>query len=160
MRPTSSPLLTMSILVFARGKRRMNTQTAVLVEDLFDIKDKDTEGKKFPKVSRIVCESENYDFAMRLDYNDDIYPMNISEKFSFALASALALEGDRPQYQQLIDAYDYVMHGKLYKFEAKPDNRVAVYASFGGLLMELIGYTHHLDRLDLDSHVYLLIRKV
>ena len=62
----------------------------------------------------------------------------------------------------IMDRYDYVMHGRIYKVrDAKGPSgpRTEVYVSFGGLLMLLTGDPKALDRLDLDNRIYLLIKK-
>ena len=38
--------------------------------------------------------------------------------------------------------------------------RVEIYISFGGLLMQLTGDPNKLEELEVDSNVYLLVRKV
>lgn len=66
----------------------------------------------------------------------------------------------------LLDDFEYVMHGLVYKYA--PDSgrgggggaRVCVYASFGGLLLKLKGDPAKLAVLEVDSKVYLLLRKV
>ena len=70
-----------------------------------------------------------------------------------------------------MDSYDYVMHGKVFKFKDSSSGggggggsgalqRADVYASFGGLLMQLTGEPKRLEDLDIDQNIYLLIRKV
>ena len=52
------------------------------------------------------------------------------------------------------------MYGKLYKWsQAEPKKPVEVYVSFGGLLMRLRGDPNHLSKLQVDSRIYLLLRK-
>lgn len=82
-------------------------------------------------------------------------------------ASTLALDGspdsgafDQSGNPSLLDQYDYVMYGKLYKWsQAEPKKPVEVYVSFGGLLMRLRGDPNHLSKLQVDSRIYLLLRK-
>lgn len=65
--------------------------------------------------------------------------------------------------KSLMDAYDYVMYGKIFKYKdsSKPGSiKVQVYISFGGLLMQLVGDPKKLETLEVDNNVYLLIRKV
>ena len=57
-----------------------------------------------------------------LDVNTELYPIDVNTKFSFALASTLNLDGspDEGVYEQntkptLMDKYEYVMHGKVFK---------------------------------------------
>lgn len=61
--------------------------------------------------------------------------------------------------ESLADKYEYVMHGKVYRCEEQPDNKLAVFISFGGLLMRLKGDTRSLQQIELDSMLYILIRK-
>ena len=50
---------------------------------------------------------------------------------------------------------------QLYKWKQdNPKAPVDLYVSFGGLLMRLKGDARHLSKLQLDSRVYLLLRKI
>jgi DNA-directed RNA polymerase I, II, and III subunit RPABC3 len=67
--------------------------------------------------------------------------------------------------ESLLDAYEYVMYGLVYKYQAEAGNKeagvkVSVFVSFGGLLMKLTGDPAKLNVLEVDSKVYLLMRKV
>eukprot|EP00026_Physarum_polycephalum_P022028 Phypoly_transcript_25755.p1 GENE.Phypoly_transcript_25755~~Phypoly_transcript_25755.p1 ORF type:complete len:169 (+),score=21.78 Phypoly_transcript_25755:68-508(+) len=142
--------------------------SGILFEDQFEVKDIDPDGKKFDRVSRIFCTSEIYEMEMWLDVNTDIYPLE-HQRFHLALASTLNLDGtpdegsfdpsDRPT---LADKYEYVMYGKVFKYqeESSPSLKVSVFVSFGGLLMLLKGDPRHLGNIELDSRIYLLMRKL
>ncbi|RUS22311.1 RNA polymerase Rpb8-domain-containing protein, partial [Endogone sp. FLAS-F59071] len=65
----------------------------ILFSDIFEIKDIDREGKKFDRVSRLEARSENYEMDLVLDFNNEIYPLDINDKFSLVLASTLAIDG-------------------------------------------------------------------
>jgi DNA-directed RNA polymerases I, II, and III subunit RPABC3 len=70
---------------------------------------------------------------IELDVNSDIYPMAVDECYKLVLASSVNADGsekfDIITYQnqgsgaasggmgQLIDQYDYVMHGKIFKYQ-------------------------------------------
>jgi DNA-directed RNA polymerase I, II, and III subunit RPABC3 len=58
----------------------------------------------------------------------------------------------------LADHYEYVCHGKVYRFEEAAGERLSCYASFGGLLMKLDGPYQKVTPLRID-YVYLLMRK-
>eukprot|EP01105_Mastigella_eilhardi_P006964 TRINITY_DN18456_c0_g1_i1.p2 TRINITY_DN18456_c0_g1~~TRINITY_DN18456_c0_g1_i1.p2 ORF type:complete len:155 (-),score=56.36 TRINITY_DN18456_c0_g1_i1:51-485(-) len=142
---------------------------AFLFEDIFVIKEKDRDGKKFDKVSRIICTGENYEMELHLDVNIDIYPLEEGQKFNFALARTLNLDGspmedfyDQTEKPSYADKYEYVMYGKVFKWieEKAPSQKVSVLVSFGGLLMMLTGDPRNLQQLELDSHIYLLMRLV
>jgi len=142
--------------------------TPFLLDDIFDVKDIDKDGKKFDRVSRIYATSENYEMELILDVNTDIYPIDINTKVTLAITTSLNLDGspDEGVYDQqgkatLADKFEYVMHGKVFKQseEKGTSQKISVYASFGGLLMMLKGDPRNLQ-LDVDSRVYLLMRKV
>ncbi|CAI7841377.1 unnamed protein product, partial [Closterium sp. NIES-54] len=96
---------------------------SILFEDIFTLTDMDVGGKKFDKVSRIEARSEQFDMALSLDVNTEVYPLAAGDKFTLALSPTLSLEGvsDEGVYDQsgrrsLMDRYEYVMYGKLYKY--------------------------------------------
>ncbi|OAD02270.1 hypothetical protein MUCCIDRAFT_144091 [Mucor lusitanicus CBS 277.49] len=154
----------------------------ILFQDIFDIKDLDPQGKRFDRVSRLIGRSENYEMDLTLDFNSEIYPMRVGEKFSLVLASSLSLEASAsaggvekkeswreraPGERDLSDEYEYVMFGKVYRYEdsnKESDFDIwmplrSVYVSYGGLLMCLEGDYRHLQNLTVGENIYLLIRK-
>eukprot|EP00694_Reclinomonas_americana_P002793 EC788664.1.p1 GENE.EC788664.1~~EC788664.1.p1 ORF type:complete len:149 (+),score=48.15 EC788664.1:31-477(+) len=143
----------------------------VLFNDMFRVVEVDPEGKKFEKVSRLKCKSDGFEADLLLDVNIELYPINQSDKFTLALAETLDLDGTADsgvydpllgtdQKPSLMDSYEYVMYGKVFKYTAKDkDLTVSVYASFGGLLMKLTGDERNLEKIRPDSNIYLLMRK-
>lgn len=150
---------------------------ALLLEDLFEVNEVDPDGKKFDKVSRIHASSALYEMKMVLDLNTDIYPVAVGDKLTICLASSLNPAVGPPStssgYVQsisgepsLMDKFDYVMHGKVFKFKGRGEEgdkkRITadVYASFGGLLLQLTAEPKTLEALELDQGLYLLCRRV
>jgi len=142
----------------------------IALEDIVQVKHIDREGKKFDKVSRLDCRSENFDMEIVMDVNTDLYPVKLNEKMSIALATSLE-EGvpDPGTYvpnpgPSLLDAYEYAMYGKVYKWVEEKDKStspvVSIYVSFGGLLMMVRGDPRHLKDLEPEGRMYLLMRKV
>jgi len=147
-----------------------------LFEDTFKCSALNVDGKKFDRVDRIVGISENYKINLICDIASHIYRIAVGDRFQLTLASTLNLDGtpDTNEYiahrQQasLMDRYDYVMHGKVFKVSAPSssaasgvhDTRIEVFVSFGGLLMSLKGDVRNLAKLDLDMRLYLLIRLI
>ncbi|XP_055925483.1 DNA-directed RNA polymerases I, II, and III subunit RPABC3-like [Argiope bruennichi] len=145
----------------------------VLFEDIFDVKDIDPEGKKFDRVSRLHCESESFKMDLILDVNTQAYPMDLGDKFRLVIASTLKESGqpDDGEYYSILDsgpsradAFEYVCYGKIYRIEGddavQEASRLAAYVSFGGLLMRLQGDPNNLHGFEVDSHVYLLLKKL
>lgn len=143
----------------------------VLFEDIFDVKDIDPDGKKFDRVSRLFCESESFKMDLILDVNTQIYPIDLGDKFRMVLATTLREDGapDDGEYNPTdsgpsrADSFEYVMYGKVYRIEGDesgPDTRLAAYVSYGGLLMRLQGDANNLHGFEVDSYVYLLMKKL
>ncbi|PRP87564.1 hypothetical protein PROFUN_04591 [Planoprotostelium fungivorum] len=147
----------------------MSQKADNLFEDIFDIKDIDKGGKRFDRVSRVTGTSENYEMELILDVNTSIYPVEVSNKFAVALTYTLNLDGtpdsgvfDPTPKKTKADKYEYVMYGKVFKFaeEKSPTAKISVFISFGGLLMMIKGDPRNMQGIDLDSRVYLLMKKV
>lgn len=49
----------------------------MLLEDLFDVKNIDEDGKKFDNISRISALSQTYNLELTLDVNTEIYPIKV-----------------------------------------------------------------------------------
>jgi DNA-directed RNA polymerase I, II, and III subunit RPABC3 len=149
-----------------------------LLDDIFEVLEVDPDGKKFDKVSRVTAHSQLYDMDLVLDVNVDLYPLQAGDKVALCLSPTLNLDGSGmpvgdPGQQvydtsvgkraTLADGYEYVMFGKVFKYkDATQQGKVKaeVYASFGGLLMQLSGDPKKLEDLDVDNTLYLLMRKV
>ena len=141
--------------------------TPLLYEDHFQVKDINT---KFDKVARLFCRlaEEIYEMELQVDVNSDLQQLEVNDKFKFALASTLSTDGtpgsehyDPGSGPSLMDQYEYVMYGKIYKWKQDtPKAPIEVHVSFGGLLMRLKGDARHLQNLELDKRIYLLIRKI
>jgi len=137
---------------------------ASFFEDTFEVKNIDPEGKLFEKVSRLDCSSVSYDMQLLLDINSDIYPVDLGDQLTVALAKSLGSDDDMGYDQgsgreSLAKDYEYVMYGKVFKCLEDKSSKVSVFVSFGGLLMMLKGDAAQLDKIALDSRIYLLMRK-
>ena len=89
-------------------------------------------------VSRIAATSSVNRLAIELDVNTDIYPMVLNEFYKLVLATSVNADGsdafDIIQYENqgsaanagmgaLIDQYEYVMHGKIFKYQLDDSQR-------------------------------------
>ena len=152
-----------------------------LLEDIFDIKDVDKDGKRFDRVSRIFGESESFKMGLILDIHSQIYPLNKGEKFRLVLTKTLlndvsniaeddddeedaAEEFDGRLDNSKMAEFDYVCYGKIYRIESldglDDTSRLACYVSFGGLLMQLTGDASNLQGFRVGKHVYLMMKKL
>jgi len=154
-----------------------STSSSIVFDDIFTIDAIDKDGKKFDRVSRLYARSKNYDMDLTLDYNIELFPISNGDTFAMALASSLSRDGGTPTAdgeedkdrdvwrpdgkgrRGLEEDYDYVMYGKVYKFDTGSSDVVTAYASFGGLLLSITGSYRHLTNVVLGDPVYVLLRK-
>ncbi len=98
----------------------------ILFENSFKITE--LNNAKYDRVSRIKAFSEGgNEVLLTLDVNTELYPLNVDERMTVALALSLNLDGSKDDgkgwreigrgEQTLADEYDYVCHGKIYRFE-------------------------------------------
>eukprot|EP00667_Euglena_gracilis_P023260 EG_transcript_26233 len=144
-----------------------------MLEDTFEVKELDPEGRKFDLVSRAVLRSERHEMDCTMDVNIDVYPVDCGMRLAMAWAKTIDLEGKpSPEYfdkalcmgkkPSLMDKYEYVTCGRVYKVDAVPNQmqRIAVYVSYGGLLQKIVGEPHDLKDFEIDGIVYCLVRKL
>ncbi|KKY27738.1 putative udp-glucose 4-epimerase gal10 [Phaeomoniella chlamydospora] len=97
----------------------------VLFEDVFSVSD--VNSAKYDRVSRIQAESLDRACNITLDVNTELYPILVGDKLTLDLASTLNLDGSKDDTKgwrevgmgelTLANEFDYVCHGKIYKFE-------------------------------------------
>ncbi|KAI2641208.1 DNA-directed RNA polymerases and 3 polypeptide [Xylaria nigripes] len=145
----------------------MATGDAQLFEDTFTVTDYDQ--SKYDRVARITANSTDNQTQIKLDINVELFPCVVGENLQVVLATTLALDGNREGEDRgwrdvrgestLADMYDYVCHGKIYKFEDGVEGQtLRAYISFGGLLMMIEGPYAKLTPLRVDN-TYLLVKK-
>ncbi|KAJ3096186.1 DNA-directed RNA polymerases I, II, and III subunit RPABC3 [Phlyctochytrium planicorne] len=145
---------------------------AEIFTDIFEVNDVDKAGKKFDRVSRLNATSEATDMVLILDINSEVCPpLKVADKFTLLLANSLMPDGsgmeegrepwrDFGSKRTLADEYEYVMFGKVYKFDENVGkDEAAFYASFGGLLMCMTGDPSQIQKVHLGQELFLLLRK-
>ncbi|SCW03391.1 LAFE_0G09384g1_1 [Lachancea fermentati] len=142
--------------------------STTLFDDIFQVTDVDP--GRYNKVSRIEAHSTSQEFQLTLDLNTELFPVHTNDNLTVMLSSTLSLDGtesaqgswraSQPGERSLADDYDYVMYGTAYRFEevAGKKDLIAVYYSFGGLLMRLEGNYRGLSNLK-QENAYLLVRR-
>ena len=130
--------------------------------------------KVFSKVSRIYAISLTNRSEIVLDINSDLFFLKIGDKIEVLLEESPF----EPQKKKEIDTkfifkqvdleglefikdFEYVMHGVIFHSGIE-DNKVFIYASFGGLLMKYFGLINLLNMKDvnIDKKILLLLNKV
>lgn len=138
-------------------------------EDTLIIKTLDKNGKLFDRITRIEGISSESQCNIILDVNSDVYPISKDKLYMILLTKSLFQDGSTPtqfnyemylKKNSLLDSYEYVMNGKIFKLTEENDGKVSVHISFGGLIMGITGDPKHLNLLNLDERLYLLMKKV
>jgi DNA-directed RNA polymerase I, II, and III subunit RPABC3 len=92
---------------------------------------------KYDRVARIGATSHDSQTVMTLDINTELFPLAIGEPLHMVIASTLSLDGTKDDQKgwrdvgrsgqggeaTLADLFDYVCHGKIYKFEDGTDGQ-------------------------------------
>lgn len=93
---------------------------------------------KYERVARLTShgsESTN----ITLDINTELYPVTVNENLHIQLTQTLS--------DDLKDAAEYIMYGKIYRFDEGKADKTNVFISFGGLLMRVEGSYRKLSRM-------------
>ena len=146
----------------------MDTEEAgELFNDTFKITAVDPDGKKFDRVSRLVCLGDSWQMKLTIDVHSEFFKCKTDDRIVMTLTSTIKPNGEPgadfyepPKGPTLLDDYDYGMHGQVFHFEDKEENNVAVYVSYGGLLMRLEGNRRHLtEAIKKNVKLYCLLKK-
>ncbi|KAG4437532.1 hypothetical protein IFR05_006966 [Cadophora sp. M221] len=155
----------------SKGDKMATAGDSQLFDEHFTVTSFDQ--SKYDRVARIGGTSGDSQTVMTLDINTELYPCAVGDNLHVVLANSLSLDGSKDDGKgwrdvsrngpggetTLADMFDYVCHGKIYKFEDGVDgNSIKAYVSFGGLLMALEGPYKKLTPLRVD-YVYLLVKK-
>jgi DNA-directed RNA polymerases I, II, and III subunit RPABC3 len=97
------------------------------------------------------------------DVNSELFAAKAGDKLDVALSSSLTGMADDGNYDPqlsspLLDKFDYACHGRVFNIKHIEDQNVEVQASFGGLLMKLVGEQAHVEQLSMDMTFFLLMR--
>jgi DNA-directed RNA polymerase I, II, and III subunit RPABC3 len=95
-----------------------------LFEETFSITS--LNNQKYDRVTRVFGTSTDSATTMTLDINHELFPLAVGESVQMVLASTLNLDGTKDEKgwrelsrmeSTLADMFDYVCHGKVYRFE-------------------------------------------
>ncbi len=105
---------------------------ANLFSDTFQITD--INAQKYDRVARLTGHTEDGATSLTLDVNTELFPCAVNDRLQILLASTLALDGSKDDGKgwrdigrgeaSVADEYDYVCHGKLYRFEEGDDENM------------------------------------
>jgi len=107
----------------------MSSSDSQLFDESFTITTLNSE--KYDRVARLGGTSADNLTVMTLDINTELYPCSIGETIQVVIATSLSLDGTKDDGKgwrdvgrngpggetTLADMFDYVCHGKIYKFD-------------------------------------------
>mmetsp|Transcript_145865 Transcript_145865/g.257308 ORF Transcript_145865/g.257308 Transcript_145865/m.257308 type:complete len:149 (-) Transcript_145865:83-529(-) len=118
-----------------------------MFEDSFEVKSIDN--SRFERAGRIAAESITFENLLDCDINNMIWPVKAGDIIYMAITDNVS-PADNPRDlrtgfdhderllgKSVMDEFEYVMFGKVYKKDEKNRSAAQLYASFGGLLMRL-----------------------
>jgi DNA-directed RNA polymerase I, II, and III subunit RPABC3 len=138
-------------------------------EDTLIIKSLDKNGKLFDRITRIEGIASETQCNIILDVNSEIYKVSKDKLYSILLTKSLFPDGSTPtqfnyemylKKNSLLDSYEYVMNGKVFKLTEENEGKISVHISFGGLILGITGDPKHVSSLNLDERLYLLMKKI
>lgn len=98
----------------------------------------DIKPEKYDRVARVFANSEDGETYMHLDINTDLFSCAVLDRLHIVLASTLSLDGVKDDVKggwreprsveglNLADEYEYVCHGKIYRFEEEDQENMYV----------------------------------
>lgn len=98
----------------------------------------DVDASKYERVARLTAHGSE-ETNITLDINTELYPISINDNLHIQLAQTLS--------DELKDAAEYIMYGKIYRFDEGKGEKTNVFISFGGLLMRIEGSYRKLSRM-------------
>lgn len=118
----------------------MASSDAQLFDDAFTITS--INAAKYDRVSRLFGHNLSNDTEFTLDVNTELYPCAVGDTVNLVLASSLNLDGSKDTGKgwrdvqrgeaSLADMFDYVCHGKIYRFEeGDSENMLVEDGTFG-----------------------------
>lgn len=112
----------------------MTTPDSHLYEDTFTITS--INAAKYERVSRISAHNLASDIEITLDVNTELWPCSIGDTINLVVASTLSLDGTKDDERgwreaqrgeaSLADMFDYVCHGRIYRFEEGEEENMSV----------------------------------
>ena len=113
----------------------------------------------------------NKDYKIFVDVNIDLFPIADHDKIKLEFTKTLNTDETPTNLEDgytrnfgentKMDEYDYAMAGKVFKFvDDEKEKKLAVIASFGGLLLMVYGSPEKLKAYSMGDDVFLLMKKI
>ena len=136
------------------------TKPVLLFEDRLTIESIDEE--KYENISRVGGKTAVYDIALELDINSTLFPVGKNEVVFLALYSVEVIpdmQARDNEFEAIINSWDYVVYGKIFKQSEETNSRTIIFISFGGLLMSLCSDKALLSNFLIGQRVFLMLKK-
>ena len=140
---------------------------SILFDEILEVEDLNTCGKKFERVNRLHClgAARGSDIKVILDINCELFEVSAGDRIQLALASSISADGrpddglyDSTAEYKLLDSFDYAMHGRLFSLKHTANQHMEIQVSFGGLLLRLDGPQTIMEPFAMDMMLFVLIK--
>ena len=88
-----------------KKKANMTTTSPIILDEQFTVKEVNPNGQKYQRVSRVVFQCTKSDITVTADVNTSVYPIELEQHVTIAIASTLDLNG-----QPESDTYDHSVY--------------------------------------------------
>jgi DNA-directed RNA polymerase I, II, and III subunit RPABC3 len=109
-----------------------------LFGDTYSVIELDKSGKQFDNLTRVHALGQAGS-SIVLDVNSELFPVSVADQFRLAVSSSASPVWDPALLAAFRGSWDYVMHGKIYRWENGRGQSATVHVSCGGLLLALTG---------------------
>jgi hypothetical protein len=134
---------------------------AELFRDTFGVRECDKEGKQFDNIIRLSCTSNSTNAELVLDVNSEMLECHLNDYFELCLVDSESPVWEPSMFESWRSSgWDYVMHGKIFRYESSAQQTATVYASYGGLLMQLTAGQTSFDTFSVGRDLFLQLRKL
>jgi DNA-directed RNA polymerase I, II, and III subunit RPABC3 len=131
----------------------------VLFEDTYGVTELDASGKQFDNLTRISALGRAGS-AIVLDVNCQLFPVGGGDQFRLVVSKSESPKWDPAIFEAFQGAWDYVMHGKIYRWQDGRGQSATVHVSCGGLLLALTGRQSDFGGFHVGHDVFLQLRRV
>jgi DNA-directed RNA polymerase I, II, and III subunit RPABC3 len=130
-----------------------------LFRDTYHVNELDRSGKQFDNISRIYADSHSGSKIV-LDLNCQLFPVSSSDSFELVLTHSEPTQWDPAIIERFRGVWDYVMHGKIYKYDEGQNRTGTIHVSCGGLLLALTGNPNDFRQMRVGRDVFVQVRKI
>jgi DNA-directed RNA polymerase I, II, and III subunit RPABC3 len=130
-----------------------------LFNGIYRVLELDRGGKQFDNLSRIYADSDSGSTII-LDVNCNLFPVTATDTLQLVISSSDSAQWDPAIIEKFKGVWDYVMHGKIYKYEEGQNRTGTIHVSCGGLLLALTDKQSTFRHMRVGSDAFVQVRRL